>query len=323
MSNNYSENYSGSSYNNSSYNDSYNNNLDSYKEFIILSACIFIAAKLSYLGLAKVDESGNYYGKTSRDEVIDLISMIVLLSIIFIFSLNFYKSLISKNNFELFMLLIIGLGIGLFFINFDKKNDPEINDNNRNSYKTTIEGRQQNRNIVNALFLILVVIIIIYNLSINLKGIRRKMGFSYLFIILFILITSVIIYTNVQTSNIFNMNPGFIALMAIILLIPNNNSNKLIDRTRIILLSIFITYTANLGIEYFIVSDEEKRRLRYTCVANFGSFKGDLESEERNEVERKVQRDLTAMKWIITLIVTSIIVIFLGVYYFVGLNFLE
>jgi hypothetical protein len=320
MSDNYN-NYGGNYNNNSDLTD----NLSAYKQFIILSACIYLTARLGYLGLSTIDKDSSYYEKSSNEEIIDMVIIIVLISIIFIYSTEFYKTRILKDYFRLFIYLAIGIAIGFLFINYDKKNDQILNDYNKNIYNFTINQRQKQRNIFNVLFLMLIIILIIYSFSINLRGIKKSLGLNYLFIVLFILITAIIIYTNVQTSNIFNMNPGFVSFAAIILLIPDFTNNKLIDISRIILLAIFITYVSNLGMEYFIVSDQEKNRLRNTCRKEFGSFADDnlQEEDSLNDVERKIYKDMTAMKWIITLMVTSIIIIFLGVYYFVGLQFLE
>jgi hypothetical protein len=309
--------------------ENYNNNTDLdnlgvYKQFIILSACVYLTARLGYLSLSTFDKSQVYYEKNSNEEIIDIVSIIVLISIIFIYSIKFYRTKIFKNYFYLVGYLALGILIGFLFINYDKKNDPQLNDGNKNIYTFTINQRQKQRNLFNALFLIILIIILIYSFSINLRGIKKSLGLNYLFIILFILITSIIIYTNVQTSNVFNMNPGFVSFAALILLIPDFTQNKLIDITRIVLLAIFITYVSNLGMEYFIVSDQEKNRLRNTCIREIGPFVDDnLTNDSLNDVERKIYKDITAMKWIITLMVTSIIVIFLGVYYFIGLDFLE
>jgi hypothetical protein len=321
MSNNYN------SYNSNIENYNNNSDLDNlglYKQFIILSACIYLTARLGYLSLSTFDSDYIYYEKNSNEEIIDMISIIVLISIIFIYSINLFKTRLFKNYFYLVSYLALGIAIGFLFINYDKKNDPQLNESNKNVYTFTIDQRQKQRNLFNALFLIIIIIIIIYSFSINLRGIKKSLGLNYLFIILFILITIIIIYTNVQTSNVFNMNPGFVSFAALILLIPDFTQNKLIDNTRIVLLAIFITYVSNLGMEYFIISDQEKNKLKNKCIREIGPFADDnLTNNSLNDVERKIYKDITAMKWIITLMVTSIIVIFLGVYYFVGLDFLE
>lgn len=315
------------SYNSNIQNYNNNSDLDNlgvYKQFIILSACVYLTARLGYLSLSTFDGYYNYYQKNSNEEIIDIVSIIVLISIIFLYSISFFKTRILKNYFYLFIYLALGILIGFLFINYDKKNDPQLNDSNKNIFTFTINQRQKQRNLFNALFLIIIIIIIIYGFSINLRGIKKSLGLNYLFIILFILITSIIIYTNVQTSNVFNMNPGFVSFAALIILLPDFTQNKLIDNTRIVLLAIFITYVSNLGIEYFIISDQEKNKLKNKCIREIGPFADDnLTDDSLNDVERKIYKDITAMKWIITLIVTSIIVIFLGVYYFIGLNFLE
>jgi hypothetical protein len=315
-----SDNYNIENYNNSDFND----DLSTYKKLIILSACIYLTARLGYLGLSTIEDS-SYYEKTSNEEIIDIVIIIVLISIIFLYSIDFYKIRLFKNYKSLFIYLAIGISIGFLFINYDKKNDPQLTEENKPTFVYTLDQRQKQRNVFNVLFLILIIIIIIYSLSLNLRGIKKSLGLNYLFIVLFILITAIIIYTNIQTSNVFNMNPGFVSLAALILLIPDFTKNKLLDNTRIVLLAIFITYVSNLGLEYFIVSEQEKNRLKNTCRIDFGPFASDgIEDEESlNDVERKIFRDMTAMKWIMTLMVTSIIIIFLGVYYYIGLDFLE
>jgi hypothetical protein len=313
--------------------ENYNNNSDLdnlgvYKQFIILSACIYLTARLGYLSLSTFDKDNIYYEKNSNEEIIDIISIIVFISIIFIYSIRFFKSILLID-WKIFGYLVLGILFGFLFIYLDKKNDSQLNESNKNIYSYNIKQKQKQRNLFNALFLIILIIIIIYSFSINLRGIKKSLGLNYLFIILFILITSIIIYTNVQTSNVFNMNPGFVSFAALILLIPDLTQNILINNTRIILFAIFITYVSNLGIEYFIISDQEKNRLKNTCRKEFGQFVDDnliddnLNDNSFNDIEKKIKKDITAIKWIITLMVTSIIVIFLGVYYFVGLEFLE